>query len=105
MAFMYMGSPETGFENLPSDFKLFQNYPLAFEKKTSIGFDIPQNVLVKIAVYDLYGRELEVLINDFLLPGTYEIEWNADAYSSGVYIYKMVAGSFADSKKMFLLKP
>jgi hypothetical protein len=104
MAFLNISTPESGLQYLPSSFRLYQNYPIAFDKKTCIGFDVPVSSNVKVAVYDLYGRELEILINDTLLPGNYEINWNAESFSSGVYLYKMVADNFADTKKLFILK-
>jgi hypothetical protein len=55
-------------------------------------------------VYDVLGREVTTLLNEQFQPGTYEAEWDASNYPSGVYYYKLVSGSFSDTKKMILLK-
>lgn len=92
---------------IPKEFKLYQNYPNPFNPGTTIKFDIPNKgvqPLVKIVVYDIIGREVAVLFNDKLSPGTYTIKWSADAVASGVYFYKLTAGDFSDVKKLILLK-
>ncbi|MGA2668064.1 MAG: T9SS type A sorting domain-containing protein [Ignavibacteria bacterium] len=92
---------------IPKEFKLYQNYPNPFNPGTTIKFDIPNKgvqPLVKIVVYDIIGREVAVLFNDKLSPGTYTFKWSADAVASGVYFYKLTAGDFSDVKKLILLK-
>jgi hypothetical protein len=89
---------------IPSSYKLYQNYPNPFNPSTTIKFDIPKfsNVLVKI--YDLTGREVLTLVNEKLNAGSYSLKWDASVYSSGIYFYKIEAESFADTKKMILVK-
>jgi hypothetical protein len=92
---------------IPQTFALFQNYPNPFNPTTKIKFDIPlrngrDRSLLKI--YDVLGREIETLINEELNPGTYEIEWNAANYPSGVYFYSLTAGNFTQTKKMVIIK-
>ncbi|MCX7878523.1 MAG: PQQ-dependent sugar dehydrogenase [Ignavibacteria bacterium] len=89
---------------IPEGFSLHQNYPNPFNPSTKIGFTLPVNSHVKISVYDLNGREMEVLINDEKSAGNYTVEWDAANYASGVYFYKMVAGRYTDSRKMVLMK-
>jgi hypothetical protein len=95
---------------LPKSYSLSQNYPNPFNPSTKIRFDIPSgnlnSVPVKLIVYDILGREITVLVNEDLAPGTYEFEWNATNYSSGVYFYTIKVGdnSFAETKKMVLSK-
>lgn len=94
---------------IPEKYSLYQNYPNPFNPVCRIKFDIPENSksktdFVKLVVYDLIGREIAVLVNDDLEPGTYEINWNAMEMPSGVYIYQMRTASFTDTKKMVLLK-
>jgi type IX secretion system substrate protein len=97
---------------VPNSFKLSQNYPNPFNPSTKIKFDIKGKDFVKISVYDISGRLVETLVNENLAAGTYEIEWNAANYSSGVYFYKMISGDpslssgqgFTDSKKMLMVK-
>ncbi len=95
---------------ISQNFKLDQNYPNPFNPTTKIKFDIPlsrgvsegQGVL--LTIYDVLGREVAILVNEQLQPGTYEVEWNAANYSSGIYFYKITSGDFIETKKMILLK-
>ncbi len=94
---------------IPNSFALYQNYPNPFNPITKIRFDIPSNVKretsnVKLMIYDVLGREIAVLVNERLKPGTYEVEWDASNYPSGVYLYKLSTDNFKESKKMVLLK-
>ncbi len=101
--------------SIPSQFQLFQNYPNPFNPATKIKFTIPFNVSnyprvvpeeapVTLKVYDVIGREVATLINDNLKSGTYEIIWNGANYASGVYFYRLKAGSYTATKKMVLVK-
>jgi hypothetical protein len=91
-------------EEIPSSFTLFQNYPNPFNPSTTINFEIPKSTLVKIAIFDISGKEIEVLINEQIKPGKYSVSWNASNYSSGVYFYKISAAGFIETKRMILLK-
>ena len=90
--------------DIPDAFGLYQNYPNPFNPASILKFDIPENSYVKISVYDALGRELFSPVNENLKAGNYEISITMNAYSSGVYFYKMTAGSFMDIKKMILIK-
>ena len=89
---------------LPTNFSLEQNYPNPFNPVTNIKFSIPKLANVKLAVYDLLGREVESLVNQQLTPGTYEVNWNAAKFSSGIYMYRLVSNDFSMVKKMSLIK-
>jgi hypothetical protein len=89
---------------IPKDFALQQNFPNPFNPVTNIRFDIPKQTNVRLSVYDILGREVEVLVNNTLKPGTYKADWHADKYSSGLYFYKLVTDDYADVKKMILVK-
>ncbi len=89
---------------IPAKFSLNQNYPNPFNPTTTIKFDIPFSSLVKIAIYDISGREIQTLVNEQLQSGTYETQWNASSYSSGVYFYRLSAGDFSETKRMLLIK-
>jgi hypothetical protein len=95
-------------EKVPEDFKLYQNYPNPFNPKTTISFSIPhtnnKDNLTLITIYDILGRELEVILNEKLQPGNYEIEWDGTNYTSGIYYYKLFTVNFSDVKKMILVK-
>ncbi len=89
---------------VPDKFELSQNYPNPFNPTTHFGFRIAEFGLVRLTVYDVLGKEVQVLVNEELQPGSYEAEWNAADYPSGVYYYKLESGSYSETKKMVLIK-
>jgi len=94
---------------IPESFDLSQNFPNPFNPGTKIRFDVPSGnmstIPVRLTLYDILGRELAVLVNESLAPGSYEYEWNASIYSSGIYFYNLSAGNmFSETKKMILSK-
>jgi hypothetical protein len=90
--------------NLASDYKLSQNYPNPFNPVTKINFAIPKSGLVTVKVYDMLGKEVSELVNEVKNAGTYSVDFNASAFSSGIYFYKMSVNDFSDVKKMMLIK-
>ncbi len=89
---------------IQDNFSLLQNYPNPFNPTTNIHFAIPRSSFVKLIVYDMLGREVETLVNENLSAGTYNADWNAANYSSGVYFYKLETENFTETKKMLLIK-
>ncbi len=94
---------------VPQHFELYQNYPNPFNPITKIKFSIPpvrqrHAFDVRLVIYDILGREVSVLVNEELKPGTYEVEWNASNYPSGVYFYKLISGVYSETRKMVLIK-
>jgi len=89
---------------IPSSYSLKQNYPNPFNPSTTIKFDLPKLSNVKITVYDITGKEIEVLVNEKLQSGTYQTNWNASNFSSGVYFYRLQTEDFSETKKLILLK-
>lgn len=100
--------PVIGIEQIsstvPEKFMLEQNYPNPFNPETNINFSVPEKSDVKLAVYDVTGREIAVLVNSSLTAGTYKTEWDAASYSSGIYFYRITGSNFTDTKKMILVK-
>ena len=90
--------------NNPEKFELKQNYPNPFNPSTKIQFYIPSTSNVKLAVYDITGKEVAVLVNENLNPGYYENVFNAGNLTSGIYYYKLTTGNFSETKKMILVK-
>ena len=90
--------------NLPTNFSLEQNYPNPFNPTTVINFSVPKTSMVTIKVYDVLGNEIATLLNKEKLAGKYSVNFNASKFSSGVYFYRMQAGSFVEAKKLILLK-
>ncbi len=96
-------------EIVPSQYLLEQNYPNPFNPSTKIKFDITadskwQKADVNISVYDILGNEIAVIVNKQLGPGTYEVEFDASNFTSGIYFYRLKSGKYTDTKKMILMK-
>jgi len=94
---------------IPKEFMLFQNYPNPFNPATTIKFQIPSEVKsktsdVKLIVYNILGSEVATLVYEQLAPGNYSINWNASAFPSGVYFYKLTTDGFIETKKMMMIK-
>jgi hypothetical protein len=94
---------------IPSSYELKQNYPNPFNPTTKIKFSLPLPSeggvqAVKLVIYDALGREIAILVNHQLQPGTYEVDWNASNEPSGVYFYQLSTESFSETKKMLLIK-
>jgi photosystem II stability/assembly factor-like uncharacterized protein len=105
-------------EEIPDGYKLYQNYPNPFNPTTIIKFEITNSTFVedpacgeggkgdvKLVIYDLTGKAVEILIDKEMKAGSYSVDWNGANYSSGIYFYSLlVNGSPADTKKMILIK-
>jgi hypothetical protein len=90
--------------NVPVSYSLSQNYPNPFNPVTKIDYSIAQRGVVKIQVYDILGRNVAVLVNSELNPGSYSVNFDATGLSSGIYFYRMTSGDFISTKKMVILK-
>ena len=97
-------SIEDEINKVPNQFKVFQNYPNPFNPATTINYQIPELSLVTLKVYDVLGNEIAVLVNEQKSIGSYEIDFDGDELTSGIYFYQIQAGSFVETKKMMLLK-
>ena len=89
---------------VPERFILYQNYPNPFNSSTTISFSIPAASRVKLTLFDALGREVTQITNKDFSAGNHSINFNAANLTSGVYFYRIDAGSFVQSKKMILLK-
>ena len=89
---------------IPASYKLEQNFPNPFNPSTTIKYSVHKEGLVKITLYDVLGREVTSLVNEVKPVGNYEVNFNASNLTSGVYFYRMQAGSFIQVKKMILMK-
>jgi len=88
----------------PVDYYLSQNYPNPFNPTTKITYGVPQSSFIELKVYDSIGNEIVTLVNEQKSAGAYEVEFDAGNLTSGVYLYRMQAGNFNDTKKFLLLK-
>jgi hypothetical protein len=89
---------------IPTEYKLFQNYPNPFNPSTKIKYQIPFAGLIRISIYDILGREIETIINQYQQAGTFETQWNASKHTSGIYYYRMSVNDYTSSKIMVLVK-
>ena len=85
-------------------FKLYNAYPNPFNPSTKINYSVPMRSIVSLKIFDLLGNQVSELVNREIEPGTYDINFNAINLPSGVYFYRLRAGSFVETKKMILLK-
>lgn len=90
--------------NVPENFQLNQNYPNPFNPVTTITFDIPKSTNAKLEIFDAAGKSVEILFDEELTAGKYEIKWDASNKPSGNYFYNLTAGDFVETKKMSLVK-
>ncbi|MCX6165876.1 MAG: T9SS type A sorting domain-containing protein [Ignavibacteriae bacterium] len=89
---------------VPSGYSLNQNYPNPFNPSTNIRYQILNSKFITLKIYDILGKEIVTLINEKQLPGVYEVKWDASNYPSGLYLYRLQAVDFTDTKKLILLK-
>jgi hypothetical protein len=98
----------TGVDNeinlMPDKITLYQNYPNPFNPTTVIEFLLPQESFLTLKVYNVLGQEIATLFSENLVAGKYSTEWNATGEASGVYFYRLTAGSFSETKKLILLR-
>jgi hypothetical protein len=88
----------------PTSFELTQNYPNPFNPSTTIRYSMSTLEFVTLKVYDVLGNEVATLVNEEKPVGSYEVDFNAARLSSGIYFYKLQAGSLVETKKMILMK-
>jgi parallel beta-helix repeat protein len=110
-AYEFTSATSVDEETLPHDFILFQNYPNPFNPSTTIKYTIPNVTLsgvdgsqVILKIYDLLGNEIATLVSENKPAGNYEIDFNGSSFSSGMYFYRITAGSYVETKKMILIK-
>ena len=89
---------------LPDYFSISQNFPNPFNPMTIIKYELPENSRVQLKIYDILGKEVAELVNEDKPAGYHEVEFNASSLPSGIYFYRIQAGSFVDTKKMILMK-
>jgi hypothetical protein len=106
-AMSYQETPINGIkmgQSISSKFSLHNNYPNPFNQSTVITYSIPARTAVKLTIYDLQGKQIATLVDNFQESGTYSVPFNARFLSSGVYLYRLNSGSENITKKMMFLK-
>ncbi len=89
---------------IPDEIILYPNYPNPFNPSTTIKFAVPKESNVNLSIYNVLGELVSTLVNEQMKPGYYEYKFDASNLASGVYLYRIKAGSFVQSKKMILMK-
>jgi len=105
--FLITPSPVTSVvqnNELPTSFALEQNYPNPFNPTTTIEYHVPIASFVKLSVFDILGREITVLVNANVQAGKHRLTFDASSFAAGVYLYRMDAGKFQETRKLILLK-
>jgi len=90
--------------NLPAEFSISQNFPNPFNPVTNIIYALPENVNVQIVVFNLSGKQVATLVNQFQTPGYHSVIWNANNHPSGLYFINMTSGSYVEIMKLMLVK-
>ncbi len=98
--------PVTGINKdpVPANFRLGQNFPNPFNPTTTIEFSLPNRAYVNLAVYNLLGQEIETLVSEMRETGTHKTTWDATGFPSGIYFYRLNAGTFTETKRMVLVR-
>ncbi len=91
-------------EDIPETIQLLQNYPNPFNPSTQLRFSIPEETHVHLAVYNLIGRQLKILVNDTRKAGWYDVTFDATGFSSGVFFYRLEAGHHVRTRPMTYVK-
>lgn len=91
-------------QNVPKEYNLEQNYPNPFNPTTIINYSIPKSGLVTLKVYDVIGKEIASVVNEFKNAGNYEVQFNGENLTGGVYFYRITVNNFTDTKKLILIK-
>ena len=89
---------------MPKTFELSQNFPNPFNPSTQSRYAVPQISEVRLDVYNMIGQRVATLVNEEKLPGNYSIDFDASTLSSGIYFYRLQAGSVQLTRKMMLVK-
>lgn len=90
--------------NTISDFRLDQNYPNPFNPSTNITYAIPQGSYVTLKVFNILGKEIASLVNEYQNAGSYKVQFDGKYLSGGIYFYQITAGNFTQTRKLSLLK-
>ena len=107
--FLGEGVAKIAVSNLPTQFRLSQNFPNPFNPSTTFEYDLPRNCDVTIKIYNILGQEVATLLSEQKEAGRYKISWDGqdkdgEKVSTGIYFYRIKAGDFEESKKLLLVK-
>jgi len=89
---------------IPAVFALSQNYPNPFNPATVIPFELPEEIMIRLEIYDVLGRRVALLVDEVKPAGAHQAQWDASGVAGGVYIYQLRAGDFVQSRKLTIVK-
>jgi hypothetical protein len=95
---------EISLNSTPSEYSLKQNFPNPFNPKTNIKFDLPESGQTNISVYNIQGKLVKIILNNYIDMGYHSIQFDASNLSSGLYFYKLRSGSFSQIRRMLIIK-
>lgn len=90
--------------NSPLSFRLLQNYPNPFNPTTTISYELPKSTFVSLSIYDIQGRLIKMLVNEWKSAGYHSVNWNAEKLGTGIYFYRLNTGEYSDVKKCIIIK-
>lgn len=91
-------------EIVPTEYQLSQNYPDPFKECTTIKYCLPGKTNIRLEVLDHKGRKVKVLVNEVKEPGTYSVELSAKGLRDGLYLYRLIANGYEETKRLLLLR-
>jgi len=100
----YITAISSGYDELPQTFELYQNYPNPFNNTTTLEFSLMEYEVIRLAIYNSLGERISTLVDQYLVPGTYNEIWTGEDCASGIYFYELQAGNKRITKKMMLVK-
>jgi hypothetical protein len=100
----FVTSVEETVRQLPEIYALAQNYPNPFNPSTTIAFSLPHTSYITLEIFNTLGEKVATLLSGEHAAGTYETKWDATGNASGIYFYRLKAGSFVETKKLILLR-
>jgi len=89
---------------LPKEFSLYQNYPNPFNPTTTIGFEIPYSTFVRLTILNTLGQEVATPVSEHKAAGSYSVRWDGGDKASGIYFYRLEAGTFVQTRKLLLIR-
>ena len=102
--FEYSPVLNVSLDDFIKNYQLMQNYPNPFNPSTVIRYGLPRDGFVTLKVYDILGRKVATLVNEYEAAGSYNVTFNASNLASGIYIYQLKSGDFVANKKLILMK-
>jgi hypothetical protein len=100
----FVSTHESGNSSLPTEYSLEQNFPNPFNPVTTLRFALPESGMIELSVYNTLGQKVSTLVSGMQSAGWHELAFDGSSLASGVYYYRLSAGSYQDLKKMVLVK-